>query len=134
MQAKIIERVVADLRAQSYRHDSQTNDAALMDAFVARRDQAAFAALVQRHGPMVLGVCRRVLGHVQDAEDAFQATFWVLARKTSAVRPRAYVGNWLYGVAVRTALKARGLRRRRREYQVDAMPLNMLPEKETNHD
>ena len=112
MQAKIIERVVADLRAQSFRRDAQTSDAALLEAFLARRDQAAFTALVQRHGPMVLGACRRILGHVQDAEDAFQAVFWVLAKKGNAVRPRAQVGNWLYGVAVRTALKARGLRRR----------------------
>ncbi|GEM_PF-3367149 len=134
MQAKIIERVVADLRAQSYRQDAQANDAALLEAFLTRRDQTAFAVLVQRHGPMVLGVCRRILGHAQDAEDAFQAAFWVLARKAHAVRPRGYVGNWLYGVAVRTALKARGLRRRRRELQVDAMPPQMVAPVEPNHD
>ena len=122
MQAKIIERVVADLRSQSYGRDGKTGDAALVDAFVARRDQAAFTTLVERHGPMVFGVCRRILGHAQDAEDAFQAVFLVLARKAHTVRPRAWIGNWLYGVAVRTALKARGLRRRRREHQVVAMP------------
>jgi RNA polymerase sigma factor (sigma-70 family) len=105
----------------------------LMDAFVASRDQRAFAALVQRHGPMVLGVCRRILGHVQDAEDAFQAVFWVLARKAGSVRPRGHVGNWLYGVAVRTALKARCLRRRRREHPVSAMP-PLTSENEINHD
>lgn len=122
MQAKIIERVVADLRSQSYGRDAKTGDAVLVDAFVACRDQTAFTALVQRHGPMVFGVCRRILGHTQDAEDAFQAVFLVLARKAHTVRPRAWIGNWLYGVAVRTALKARGLRRRRREHQVLAMP------------
>lgn len=134
MQAKMIERMVADLRMQSRRRDAQTSDAALLEAFIAGRDQAAFAALVQRHGPMVLGVCRRILGHAQDAEDAFQAAFWVLARKSSTVRPRGLVGHWLYGVAVRTALKARGLRRRRREQQVDAMPPPIFVPGEVNDD
>ena len=83
------------------------DDALLLQRFVARRDEAAFAALVQRHGPMVLGVCRRLLGHEQDAEDAFQATFLVLVRKGGSIVPRENVGNWLYGVACRTALKAK---------------------------
>src|SRR2546423_15327716 len=80
-------------------------DADLLRRYVAARDEAAFAALVRRHGPMVFGVCRRSLGQVQDAEDAFQATFLVLARKAHTVRSDG-VGRWLYGVAVRVANKA----------------------------
>jgi RNA polymerase sigma factor (sigma-70 family) len=96
----------------------------LLEAFLARRDEAAFAALVQRHGPMVLGVCRRLLRNSHDAEDAFQATFLVLARKAAAVVPREGVAGWLYGVARRTALEARAVlaRRRRREQQAVTMP------------
>ena len=99
-------------------------DADLLTAFVRDRDADAFAALVRRHGPMVLGVCRRVVGDVHTADDAFQAVFLVLARRAAAVRPRAAVGNWLYGVAYRTALKARAVRAKRhaRFKQVDAMP------------
>src|SRR5262245_19757139 len=92
------------------------SDGQLLDGFVTRRDESAFAALVRRHGPMVLGVCRRIVGHCQDAEDAFQATFLVLLRKAASIRPRDLVGPWLYGVACRTALdaRARALRRRAR--------------------
>jgi RNA polymerase sigma factor (sigma-70 family) len=82
-------------------------DAELVARWVLRRDEDAFAALVTRHGPMVLGVCRRVLGNVQDAEDAFQATFLVLARKAASLRRPEAVGGWLHGVAVRLARKAR---------------------------
>jgi DNA-directed RNA polymerase specialized sigma24 family protein len=84
----------------------------------------AFEALVRWHGPMVLGVCRRVLRHIQDAEDAFQATFLVLVRKAAVIGQREVLGNWLYGVAYRTALDARAAaaRRRTRERQVSPMP------------
>src|SRR5947209_15313884 len=97
-------------------------DGQLLACFAATRDEASFAALVRRHGPMVLGVCRRVLGHHHDAEDAFQATFLVLARKAATVRPPELVGNWLYGVAYRTALELRGrvARRRAREKPMSA--------------
>jgi RNA polymerase sigma factor (sigma-70 family) len=86
---------------------SSESDAALLDHFVRRHDDESFAALVQRHGPMVLGVCRRILGNVHDAEDAFQAAFLVLARKAASVQPREALTAWLYGVARRVALKAR---------------------------
>lgn len=99
-------------------------DGQLLQGFIAQREEAAFEALVSRHGPMVLGVCRRLLGNSQDAEDAFQATFLVLVRKASSVVPRDAVGNWLYGVAYRTSLEARArmIRRRAKEKQVKDMP------------
>jgi RNA polymerase sigma factor (sigma-70 family) len=87
-------------------------DGQLLEWFLALRHEAAFRALVDRHGPMVLGVCRRVLGDAHDAEDAFQATFLVLVRKAASVVPREFVANWLYGVACRTAHKARVARAR----------------------
>jgi RNA polymerase sigma factor (sigma-70 family) len=100
------------------------SDAQLLSCFAERRDAAAFEALVRRHGPMVLGTCRRVLGDTHDAEDAFQAVFLVLVRKAASVTSRETVGGWLYGVAYRTALAARTKRkwRRAREKQVEAMP------------
>src|SRR5262245_25030467 len=89
-------------------------DALLLGRFVRTRDDAAFAALVERHGPMVLGVCRRALGDVHAAEDAFQAAFLALARNARRVRQPAALSAWLYGTAVRVALSARRVAARTR--------------------
>jgi RNA polymerase sigma factor (sigma-70 family) len=88
-------------------------DAELVGRFVDWRDEVAFAALVRRYGTVVFGVCRRVLRHEQDAEDAFQATFLVFSRNAARVRRAGAVGNWLYGVAVNVARKAKATRHRR---------------------
>jgi RNA polymerase sigma factor (sigma-70 family) len=99
-------------------------DEQLLGCFIEQQDEVAFEALVRRHGPMVMGVCRRVLHHQHDAEDAFQATFLVLVLKAATVAPRAMVANWLYGVAHQTAIRAQtsNTRRQQREKQVDVMP------------
>jgi RNA polymerase sigma factor (sigma-70 family) len=98
-------------------------DQDLLGRFAAHQEEAVFEALMQRHGPMVLGVCQRVLSHAQDAEDVFQATFLVLARKAKSIRKQASLGSWLYGVAFRLALKlkASAARRRARERRVAEM-------------
>ncbi len=88
-------------------------DGQLLDRFVQQRDEAAFAALVERHGPMVLRVCRSRLGDRHDAEDAFQATFLVLAQKARSIRESEAVAGWLLGVAGRVSAKAQAAARRR---------------------
>ncbi len=92
------------------------SDRQLLDRFVAHRDavaELAFATLVERHGPMVLGVCRRILADSHEAEDAFQATFLVLVRQAGSIRVDGSLGRWLYGVATRVATHARANARRR---------------------
>ena len=102
---------------------SQVSDTQLLEMYVAQGDEAAFEVLVRRYGPLVFGACHRVLRHVQDSEDAFQATFLVLARRAAAIRRDSSLANWLYGVARRTALHARGkIARRRREESLATSP------------
>jgi RNA polymerase sigma factor (sigma-70 family) len=130
-------RIVHHLRWLAHGCEERARtDGQLLDSFIGRQDESAFEELVRRHGPMVLGVCRRVLGHAQDAEDAFQATFMVLVRKARSVLPRDLVGNWLYGVACRVALDAqsRASRRRAREKQVEDMPHPSTPPADLDHD
>src|SRR5437899_143242 len=101
LQAAQVLRQIRRLAAASGEDDLTDRD--LLRRFVAVRDEAAFAALVRRHGAMVLNTCRRVLRHAQDAEDAFQAAFLVLARKAATLRRAVCVGGWLYQVAYRLA-------------------------------
>ena len=110
--------------AMLMRDGAGPTDGQLLESFVSQQDEAAFAVLVRRHGPMVLGACRRVLSNHHDAEDAFQATFLILVRKADSIVPQGMVANWLYGVAYRTALKARTIlaKQRVRERQVKEMP------------
>jgi RNA polymerase sigma factor (sigma-70 family) len=103
--------------------DGDPGDRQLLDRFVATRDEAAFAALVRRHGPMVLGVCRRLLHDAHEAEDAFQATFLVLVHKARFLGRPESLGPWLHGVAYRCAAQARhAARLRTREREATAMP------------
>jgi RNA polymerase sigma factor (sigma-70 family) len=99
---------------------SRLTDHHLLEQFLTRRDESAFSALVQRHGPGVLSLCRGLLHHLQDAEDVFQATFLVLARKAGSIRKRESLASWLYGVARRLASKARARAARRGRQELPA--------------
>jgi RNA polymerase sigma factor (sigma-70 family) len=109
-------QVIRHLRQSLDRADSGgTSDAELLERVVTQRDTAAFEVLVWRHGAMVLGLCRRLLRHEQDAEDAFQAVFLILLHKTGSIASGQALGSWLYKVAYRVALRARAHSRARRE-------------------
>jgi RNA polymerase sigma factor (sigma-70 family) len=120
----VLSGLIRRLKTELSGDGEAVTDGTLLERFLTRHDEVAFAALVRRHGPMVLGVCRRLLRDPHEAEDAFQATFLVAVRKSASVRPRELFGNWLYGVAYRTALEARArlARRRAREKQTNDMP------------
>ena len=117
--------VIRHLRRAVLLHEGAgPTDSQLLESFLCRREGAAFEALLRRHGPMVLSVCRRVLRNAHDAEDAFQATFLVLVRKAGSLRSRELLANWLYGVAYRTAMKARAMnaKQRAKEKQAGGTP------------
>jgi RNA polymerase sigma factor (sigma-70 family) len=121
MAAGQLTTVIHHLRGLARHHATvAVSDGELLGQFVCHRDETAFTELLRRHGPMVLGVCRRVLRNEDDAEDAFQATFLVLVKRAASVRPAERVGNWLYGVAYRTALEARGAAARRQAGEAKA--------------
>src|SRR5437660_6542174 len=111
-----ISRIIQQLRRTVLLRDGAgLTDGQLLEDYISRHDEAAVAALVRRHGPMVWGVCRRLLHSHHDAEDAFQATFLVLVRKAASINPREMLPNWLYGVAYQTARKAQAILARRRQ-------------------
>src|SRR5262245_12954830 len=125
MPADSTNRVLQHLRrAALLREGGGLSDGQLLERYASRRDEAAFEILLRRHGPMVLGVCRRILRNEADAEDAFQATFLGLVRRGASLRSPGTLGNWLYGVARNTALKAkaRGKRRRATEREAGSVP------------
>jgi RNA polymerase sigma factor (sigma-70 family) len=125
MAASQMNRVIQHLRRAALVQDcGGMTDGQLLADFINSRNEGALEALVRRHGPMVWGVCRRVLFNHHDAEDAFQATFLVLLRKAASISRRELLANWLYGVAHQTALKARATtaKNRSRERQVTQMP------------
>src|SRR5262245_34744903 len=124
MKRRPLNAILQQLRAAGQRDGAGSTDGELLTRFLNQRDDDALAALVERHAPMVWGVCRRVLRNPYDAEDAFQATFLVLVRKAGTVVPREMVANWLYGVAHQTAvrLKATAVKRGVREMQLKELP------------
>jgi RNA polymerase sigma factor (sigma-70 family) len=128
MGARQLNRVVRQLREVTFRQAPGEADRDLLRRFVRERDEAAFATLVHRHGPMVLAVCRRVLGNRADAEDAFQVTFLVLVRKARTLHAPESLGNWLYGVAYRTALETRRAVATRQAKEAKAMPRTASPD------
>src|SRR5207249_4756088 len=103
-----VDPVLAHIRRLACRATADCrSDSELLREFAARRDEAAFTELTRRHSRLVLSVCRNILQHAQDAEDALQATFLVLARRAGSIRKGEALASWLYGVAYRIAMKAK---------------------------
>ncbi|HMF18806.1 MAG TPA: sigma-70 family RNA polymerase sigma factor [Gemmataceae bacterium] len=100
------------------------SDGKLLEQFISQRDELAFAAILQRHGPLVFGVCRQVLGNPHDAEDAFQATFLVLARKATCIRKQEALAAWLHRVALNIARTAKSSTVQRRVHERQAVPMS----------
>jgi RNA polymerase sigma factor (sigma-70 family) len=114
-------------RLAVHAESNESSDTALLGRFLANRDERAFAALVERHAALVLQVCWRILGNIHDAQDAFQATFLVLARKAATVRPPEALPAWLHGVARRVALKTRSARFRKQRLERPLAEMTMDP-------
>src|SRR5579872_6299200 len=112
--ARVVRRMAAAFEVDGL------SDGQLLTRFLDQRDEEAFTELIRRHGSMVMATCRRMTGNTHDAEDAFQATFVILVRKATRMTDRQTVGNWLYGVAYNTALKAKALVSRRRNKEAAA--------------
>jgi RNA polymerase sigma factor (sigma-70 family) len=128
MPAILMSEVLQQLRSAVLRPEAaDLTDGQLLECFVSRRDPAALETLVRRHARMVWGVCRRTLRDYHDAEDAFQATFLVLVRRAASIHPRSQAGNWLYGVAHQTALKARASRAKRQARERSGAELPEIP-------
>jgi RNA polymerase sigma factor (sigma-70 family) len=117
-----IEQLVSQPRqspkSARYASPAEQSDTVLLQRFAENRDESAFSTLVHRHGPLVMGVCRRVLDNPADVDDAFQGTFMVLVRKAGSLRKPELLGNWLYGVAYRVARKVRTVAAVRRQIEM----------------
>ena len=110
-------------RLATARHDPEVPDDQLLERFARRRDEEAFAALLRRHGPMVLGVCKSILRDAHDADDAFQAAFLLLAQKAGSIHRREAVSGWLYRVAYHLAVRAQANAARRRIHERRAVTM-----------
>jgi RNA polymerase sigma factor (sigma-70 family) len=127
MAVRLVSRLVERFHNVLLKQDGVATDADLLSRFLHQKDEAAFEAPVRKHGPMVLGVCQRILRNSHDAEDAFQASFLVLVRKAASIHPPGSVGNWLYGVAYRTAQEAKKSAAKRRAKEANVVRQTETP-------